>query len=80
MEAQVGDEIIVESGKIGGPRRRGEVLEVRGEPGHQHFVVRWDDGHETVFFPGPDARVQHLAKPGPAKSGNRKASSRKKGS
>jgi hypothetical protein len=25
------------------------------------YVVRWGDvGHETLFFPGPDATVEHL--------------------
>lgn len=57
MHAQVGDEVVVDSRTLGGPVRKGEVLEVRGETGHEHYRVRWDDGHESVFFPGPDAHV-----------------------
>jgi hypothetical protein len=27
--------------------------------------VRWDpDGHEGLFFPGPDVAVEHIAKQG----------------
>jgi hypothetical protein len=61
MHAEVGDEIVVEGGHVGDIRREGMVLEVLGEPGHEHYLVRWDDnGHETIFYPGPDARIVHL--------------------
>jgi hypothetical protein len=23
--------------------------------------VRWSDGHQGLFFPGPDATIQHVA-------------------
>jgi hypothetical protein len=52
-----GDEIIIESAVLNSPRREGEILEVIGEGERQHYRVRWDDGHESVYFPGPDARV-----------------------
>lgn len=57
MQAAVGDEIVVEGTSVGSPRRRGEVLEVLGEGEGTHFRVRWDDGHESTYFPGPDAHV-----------------------
>lgn len=57
MQAAKGDQIVVESTMLDSPRRRGEVLEVIGEGDRQHYRVRWDDGHESVYFPGPDARV-----------------------
>ena len=57
MQAITGDQIIVESAVLDSPRRRGEVLEVIGEGARQHYRVRWDDGHESVYFPGPDAHV-----------------------
>ncbi len=56
MHATTGDQIIVESAVLDSPRRRGEVLEVI-EEGARHYRVRWDDGHESIYFPGPDARV-----------------------
>lgn len=58
MHADRGDQIVVETTTLEAPRRRGEVLEVIGEGDHEHYRVRWDDGHESVYFPGPDARVQ----------------------
>jgi iron-sulfur cluster repair protein YtfE (RIC family) len=61
MEAKVGDRIVVKGHSIGDPDRDAEILEVRGPSGTPPFMVRWDDtGHETLFFPGPDAMVEHL--------------------
>jgi hypothetical protein len=60
MHADVGDEIIVDSIRLGEPAREGEVLAVLGEPGHEHYLVRWDDnGHETIFFPGSTSHAIH---------------------
>jgi hypothetical protein len=53
-----GDRIIVRSDRIGSHDRDGEVLEARGPGGSPPFLVRWsDDGHVTLFFPGPDTVV-----------------------
>ena len=61
MQAQVGDEIVVHGHRTGEPDRDCEVIEVHGENGGPPYVVRWgDDGHQTLFFPGPDATVRHL--------------------
>jgi Domain of unknown function (DUF1918) len=56
MHAKTGDRIVVESLRVGQPRREGEVLEVVvGE--REHYRVRWDDGHESIYFPSSDCRV-----------------------
>ena len=60
MHARTGDEIVVETTVLGSPSRRGKILEVTGEGDREHYRVRWDDGHESVYFPGPDARVVPL--------------------
>jgi hypothetical protein len=61
VQATVGDRIIVRGHHLGEPDRDGEVLEVRGTNGGPPFVVRWEDsGHTGLFFPGPDAMVQHF--------------------
>jgi uncharacterized protein DUF1918 len=60
MDARVGDEIVVDGQHTGDSPRRGEVLEVLQQGGIVHYRVRWDDGHESVFFPSSDARVVHL--------------------
>ena len=59
MHVQAGDHVIIESRKVGEHRRTGEVVEVLNEPGSEHYRVRWDDGHETIFFPSSDASIEH---------------------
>ena len=40
-----------------GPARHGLVLEVLGRPGHEHYRVRWDEEHESLFFPTEGVHV-----------------------
>ncbi|MGE5274043.1 MAG: DUF1918 domain-containing protein [Verrucomicrobiota bacterium] len=54
-----GDVVVIEGHHVGEARRSGEILEVLGEPGHEHYRVRWEDGRETVFYPSSDATVRH---------------------
>jgi len=61
MQASVGDRIMIRGHRVGEPNRDCEVLEVRGSDGGPPYLVRWgDSGHETMFFPGPDATVEHF--------------------
>ena len=61
MQAKVGDRLIIKGHHVGEPDRDAEILEVRGGDGGPPYLVRWEDsGHETVFFPGSDAVVQHF--------------------
>jgi uncharacterized protein DUF1918 len=57
-DAAVGDVIIIEGHHVGDSRRAGEIIEVLGSPGHEHYLVRWDDDHETVFYPSSDATIR----------------------
>jgi hypothetical protein len=56
--ARAGDLVVIEGHKVGDARRLGTILEVLGELGHEHYRVRWEDGHETVFYPSSDATIQ----------------------
>ncbi|MGZ4331690.1 MAG: DUF1918 domain-containing protein [Solirubrobacteraceae bacterium] len=38
-------------GLHGHPSRRGEVVELLGSAGHQHYRVRWDEKHESIVYP-----------------------------
>ena len=61
MRASVGDRIVIRGHRVGEHDRDCEVLEVHGADGGSPFLVRWgDSGHETLFFPGPDASVEHF--------------------
>jgi len=59
--AEVGDLIVIEGHKVGDSRRTGEVHEVLGEQGHEHYRVLWEDGRETMFYPSSDATVKRAA-------------------
>jgi hypothetical protein len=59
MKAEIGDRIVVASGTLHRPIRDGEILQV-GESGGGPYLVRWSDGNESLFFPGPDAHVEHV--------------------
>lgn len=61
MKASVGDRMIIKGHKVGEHERDAEILEVHGEDGAPPYLVRWEDsGHESLFFPGPDAVVEHF--------------------
>ncbi len=57
MDAQVGDRIMIESNKVGGTRKSGEVLEVIDGAGGKHYRIGWEDGHESIVYPSSDAFV-----------------------
>jgi hypothetical protein len=57
MDAKNGDHIVVESAKVGSGRRSGQIVEVLQGSAGEHYRVQWEDGHQTEFFPGPDAMV-----------------------
>lgn len=60
---QVGDLIVIHGHRVGESSRTGEILEVLGTAEHEHYSVRWDDGHEAIFYPGNDAVIRHAQHP-----------------
>lgn len=64
-DAQVGNWLEA-CGLHGRPARRGEIIEVLGQPGHQRYRVRWDDQHESVVFPADGVDIVHPPKQHPA--------------
>jgi hypothetical protein len=57
LNATVGDEIVIGTTTLDVPRRRGRIVEVIGSGEREHYRVRWEDGHESLYFPGPDAHL-----------------------
>lgn len=55
---RIGDVVVVTGHRVGEVERKGEILEVLGTAEKHHFRVRWDDGHESVFYPGGDAIIR----------------------
>lgn len=63
MRATVGDRLVVRGHHVGEPDRDAEILEVRGEDGQPPYLVRWDDGRQSLFFPSSDVVVSHHPAP-----------------
>ena len=59
MRAEVGDKVVVHGRTVGAVSRTGTVVEARGSDGGPPFLVRYEDGHEALVFPGPDVHVEH---------------------
>jgi hypothetical protein len=50
-----GDRIEIAS-IAGAPARRGRIVEVLGGPHHEHYLVRWEDGRESIHYPSDGTR------------------------
>lgn len=66
MRAATGDRIHFQSNSVGRADHSAVVVEARGPDGGPPYLVRRDDGHETIVYPGADAWVEHPADPSPA--------------
>jgi hypothetical protein len=63
MTASVGDRLVIKGHHVGEPDRDAEILEVRGDDGAPPYLIPWDeDGRVGLFFPGPDATIEHFPK------------------
>ena len=62
--ARAGD-LIETRGVHGQAPRRGEIIEVLGREGHEHYRVRWDEQHESIVYPADGVIVT----PGPRRRG-----------
>jgi len=61
MQASIGDKITVHSRRVGEPGRHGVITELRRADGSPPYVVRWEDGHEVVFYPSADCTISRPA-------------------
>ncbi|QMU97708.1 DUF1918 domain-containing protein [Microbacterium esteraromaticum] len=59
MRAVAGSRIVIHGAHVDSAERRGEVLETRGQDGGPPYLVRFDDGTESLIFPGPDCELEH---------------------
>lgn len=66
-DARLGDWLEAR-GIHGEPARRGEIVEILGGPGHEHFRVRWDEQHESIVYPADGVSV---VRHHPARAGRR---------
>jgi uncharacterized protein DUF1918 len=45
-----GGDWIEARGLHGQPSRRGEIVELLGSAGHEHYRVRWDERHASIVY------------------------------
>jgi CBS domain-containing protein len=64
MDAGLGDTMKVETQRVGRAPRCGRVLESLGHLSVPHYRVRWNDGQESFYYPGPDGHIVEAAQPG----------------
>jgi hypothetical protein len=61
MKAAVGDRIVIASNRLDGEVRDGRIVECTNVDGSPPYLVEWSEsGRRSLFFPGPDAHVQHV--------------------
>lgn len=58
MRAQPGDVLTVRRLR-GDEDRHGTILEVVGIDGAPPYLIRWQDGHESTYFPSSDNQIEH---------------------
>ncbi|MDQ4489974.1 DUF1918 domain-containing protein [Sinomonas sp. ASV486] len=56
-----GDRIVIRGRTVDSADRHGQIVEVKGANGEPPYLVRFDDGHESVVFPGGDFSVEKAA-------------------
>lgn len=67
MQAKVGDELTVRGRHQGDEDRHGKIIEIHGEDGAPPYLVRWQDDHESIFFPTSGIVVEHHPASKPAR-------------
>ena len=70
--ARVGDWVET-LGVHGHAPRKGQIVELLGQEGHEHYRVRWDEQHDSIVYPADGVIVS----PGPRRRGRGAASGRR---
>ena len=53
-----GDVVKTSGRHVGDLGRTGEIVAVLGEEDHLHYLVRWEDGRESILYPGEGIAIQ----------------------
>lgn len=62
MQGRVADRLTVPGARPGSTPRVGEIVEVLAGHGPDRYRVRWSDGHESLFSPGPGTTIDTQAR------------------
>jgi hypothetical protein len=77
MQAAIGDRLHIRGNCVGHPDKCGEIVEVHGKAGEPPYLVRFDDGHTGLVFPGPDAVIEAKKRRAKAAAGTKTATGAK---
>ncbi|HWX74362.1 MAG TPA: DUF1918 domain-containing protein [Solirubrobacteraceae bacterium] len=55
-------------GHPGKPSRRGQITEVLGDAGREHYRVRWERAQESIFYPAAGVVIVRRAQRARARS------------
>ncbi|MEV4741244.1 DUF1918 domain-containing protein [Streptomyces sp. NPDC049555] len=58
MHATIGDRVRIKGRNVGMREQIGEIVEVRGRNGEPPYLVRFENGRETLIYPGPDCLIE----------------------
>jgi Domain of unknown function (DUF1918) len=53
-----GDLVKTAGRHVGDSGRSGEIVAVLGEDDHLHYLVRWEDGRESILYPGEGTTIR----------------------
>lgn len=56
------DLVVIPPHRIGERERVGEIVELLGEPGHERYHLRWDDGEEEIVDLPAHATIRRRAR------------------
>lgn len=56
----MGDTLLIRGHHVGDNDRKATIVEVHGVDGAPPYVVRWEDGHLSVFVPSCDTVIERL--------------------
>jgi hypothetical protein len=59
MQAHLHDTLTVKGRRQGDEDRHGEIVEIHGQNGTPPYLVHWNQGSESLFFPSAGTVVEH---------------------
>ena len=65
-KARRGDLVAVAGRRVGDRGRSGEIVDVLGDDLHPHYRVRWEDGRESILYPGEGTTIRRHSRAGGA--------------
>lgn len=58
IHAEPGDVVQTSGRHVGDAGRTGEIVAVLGDDRHLHYAVRWEDGRESILYPGAGITIR----------------------